>query len=216
MNVISEFTKKRLTLGLTKIQIQIQIKMSENSSDQLGVGSIIHMDDAIPMNDTWITQGIQFEDIYLTESEDFWQEQILDCDKLLDMLVLDGSPASEGILFKQSTSCEALSPSEQTSTVPFEEVSVKGASTREHSSWIAEKSFGEELQFGVATDKLMLSKEMCEIEVYDLPVSVTGMSIEQTIASEFSDETNYEIEMTEQSASLTDMHENAFQEVKKR
>lgn len=193
-----------------RIDIQIQIKMSENS---LSVGSIVHMDGANCTKGIWISQAFQFEDIYLTESEDFWQEQELDCDKqLFEFIVSEESPASEGFLFNQSTCCEALSTSKQTSTVSLEEFLIDEAPNRCQSPCIA-LSFGEKLP-SENTEELMQippfevaheGYEACEIEMIDVPASLTGMFMEQTLFSGVSDEGIYEIEMIDQSACLTDM-----------
>lgn len=59
--------------------------------------------------------------------------------------------------------------------------------------------------------------EACEIEMIDVPGSLTDMFMEQTLFSEVSDEGMYEIEMIDQSACLTDMQPvvPAYQKVNK-
>lgn len=71
--------------------------MTENSAI-LKVGSIIQMDgvhQSEAQRGELIAQLLQFEDIYLTESEDFWQEQPLDGEKLLFQSSLSSKTMAE-------------------------------------------------------------------------------------------------------------------------
>lgn len=189
--------------------------MSANSSVQLSVGSIIQMDDAniTDKNGNWT---LEFNDIFLTESEIFWQEQELDCG--FDLILSEESPASEGFLFTGSTS-------KQTLTVPRDEFLINEAPSLVQSPFITFGDTNEILmpdKLSCFTDKSILkigkidalasstgmsseqtlpsdegSEAMCEIG--------TGMGIEQSMLSEAVDEGMNEIEMIDQSACLTDM-----------
>lgn len=138
------------------------------------------MDDVNSTNAIW-NLDIQFDDIYLTESEDFWQEQELDCG--FELTVSEES---------SSTGCT----SKQTSI----------STTREKSLCIVKMS--DELVMPIALTCFADNSvdELLKIGNNDAPASSTGMSSEQTLPSEDANEGSEamcEIEMID--ASLTGM-----------